>query len=238
MDIPKILLDHIKDGQLILFLGSGASIGAHHPNNIEPPIGSKLANNLADKFLGAEFRDRPLEQVAELAISESGFFEVQSYIEEIFKNFSPADFHKVIPTLRWAAIATTNYDLIIERAYNEVHNKIQNLIVFKKNGERVEEKLRSVDNVVYLKLHGCITNIADENTPLILTPEQYITHKKGRDRLFERLQSLAYEFPILFVGHSLSDTDIRTILYELSQLGEAKPRSYILAPHMTSLNFP
>jgi cold shock CspA family protein/TolA-binding protein/sRNA-binding regulator protein Hfq len=234
MEIPKILIDHIRDGQVVLFLGSGASIGANHPEGIEPPIGSKLAGILAEKFLDDEFKKRPLDQVAELAISETGLFEVQSFIAEIFNDFTPVDFHKTIPTFKWAAIATTNYDLIIEKAYNEVEKKLQNLIVFKKNGERVEEKLRSFDNVVYLKLHGCITNIADHDTPLILTPEQYITHKEGRSRLFERLQSLAYEFPILFVGHSLADSDIRIILYELSQLKEAKPRSYILTPKITS----
>lgn len=219
---------------MVLFLGSGASIGAIHPENIEPPIGSKLASMLAEKFLGDEFKRRPLAQVAELAISETGLFEVQSFISNVFQDFTPADFHKAIPTFRWAAIATTNYDLIIEKAYNEVEKKIQSLIVFKKNGERVEEKLRSADNVIYLKLHGCITNIADDATPLILTPEQYITHKEGRSRLFERLQSLAYEFPILFVGHNLADSDIRAILHELSQLGVAKPRSYILTPQITS----
>ncbi len=234
MEIPKILVAHIRDGQVVLFLGSGASIGAMHPKKIEPPKGSKLASMLAEKFLSNEFSKRPLEQVAELAISETGLFEVQSFIKEIFQDFKPADFHKTIPTFRWAAIATTNYDLIIEKAYDEAKEKIQDLIVFKKNGERVEEKLRSVDNVVYLKLHGCITDIADDATPLILTPEQYITHKKGRSRLFERLQSLAYEFPILFVGQSLADSDIRAMLYELSQLGDAKPRSYILTPQMTS----
>ncbi len=33
MDIPKILVDHIREGQVVLFLGSGASIGAVQPEN-------------------------------------------------------------------------------------------------------------------------------------------------------------------------------------------------------------
>ncbi len=234
MEIPKILVDYIRDGQVVLFLGSGASIGAIHPDNIKPPVGPELASLLATKFLGSDFEGRPLEQVAELAISETGLVEVQSFMRDTFKDFAPGAFHKIIPTFRWATIATTNYDLIIEKAYDEVDKKLQNLVVFKKNGERIEEKLRSINNVVYLKLHGCITNIMDDDTPLILTPEQYITHRQGRSRLFERLQSLAYEFPVLFVGHTLGDSDIRAILLELNQLGEAKPRSYIVTPEMTS----
>ena len=68
---------------------------------------------------------------------------------------------------------------------------------------------------------------------MILTPDQYVTARKGRNRLFERIESLAYEYPLIFAGHSLSDLDIRSILLEIAQIEEAKPRSYIVAPHMT-----
>lgn len=70
MEIPKILLDLIKDGQIVLFLGSGASKGAIHEDNINPPTGNKLSKLLCDKFLDSEYYDRPLYQIAELAISE------------------------------------------------------------------------------------------------------------------------------------------------------------------------
>ena len=54
MEISKILIDHIRDGQVVLFLGSGASIGANHPEGIEPPSGSKLAGiiKVAPKLKG------------------------------------------------------------------------------------------------------------------------------------------------------------------------------------------
>lgn len=233
MDIPKILVDHIREGQVVLFLGSGASIGAVQPENKKPPTGQELSKMIAEKYLGSEFRDRPLAQVAELAISEADLFRVQNFIASAFRDFYPSEFHKLIPKFVWSAIATTNFDLIIERSYDQVVEALQRPVVFKKNGERVEEKLKSLDSVLYLKLHGCITDINDPGVPLILTSEQYISHRKGRSRLFERLQSLAYEYPLLVVGHSLGDADIRTILLELNELAEAKPRSYIVAPRMT-----
>ena len=233
MDIPTILIDQIKEGNALLFLGSGAAIGAQHPRNINPPVGDGLSKLIADKFLGSEFYNRPLTQIAELAISETDLLTVQSFVADLFKEFYPADFHKLIPKFAWKAIATTNYDLIVERAYGSVKDKSQELVVFKKNIERVEEKLRTHGAVCYFKLHGCITDINDSKIPLILTPDQYVTARKGRERLFERIESLAYEYPIIFVGHSLSDLDIRAILLEISQIEEAKPRSYIIAPNMT-----
>jgi tetratricopeptide (TPR) repeat protein len=234
MEIPKILIDNIGDGQVVLFLGAGASKGAVHPENKQPPDAKRLAEMICDRFLEKRYRDYPLSQIAELAISETDLFAVQQYIASIFREFKPAEFHKLVPRFVWTAISTTNYDLILERAYEEVKDKLQQPVPIKKNGERIEEKLRSPQNVLYFKLHGCITDINDPDVPLILTPDQYVTHRKGRSRLFERIQDLAYEFPFIFVGHSLMDIDLRTILLELTQLGEAKPRSYLVAPDMGS----
>ena len=67
MQISTILLDQIRNGQVVLFLGAGASRDALHKENKQPPIGQQLADLLAEKFLGTEFRGRPLAQVAELA---------------------------------------------------------------------------------------------------------------------------------------------------------------------------
>ena len=230
MNIPSYLIDQIKTGGVILFLGSGASKGATHNEGKSPPDANQLADLLSDKFLGTPTAKFPLSRVAELAISESDLFTVQNFIHSLFIDFYPADFHKAISEFSWPAIASTNYDLILERAYDQVQNPCQQLVVFKQDGERIEEKIRTNNSVIYLKLHGCITDTNNKDIPLILTPDQYITHRKGRRRLFERLHSLAYEYPILFIGYTLSDEDIRSIILELDELGDAKPRSYFIAP--------
>ncbi len=233
MSLPKVLVESIREGQVVLFLGAGASFGARHPNNLPVPTSSDLAGLLAARFLTPQFKSRPLPQVAELAISETDLLTVQEYVASLFRDFYPSESHLHLPTFVWRALVTTNFDLIIERAYETAKEPLQLPVVFKKNGERVEERLRAPNSVVLLKLHGCITNINDDDVPLILTPDQYLTHKRGRDRLFERLKSLAYEYPILFVGHSLADIDIRTILLDLSLLGDARPRYYVVAPNVT-----
>lgn len=126
----------------------------------------------------------------------------------------------------------TNYDFIIERAYSQNKASLQKLAKFIKNGERVRDKLKSVNDLPYYKIHGCISDINDISTPLILTPDQYITHRKNRDRLFNRIQELAYEYTFLFVGFSFADYDIRAILLELSKLKDGRPRSYMVGPNI------
>lgn len=169
MEIPSSLIDQIREAQVILFLGSGASIGAVHPENKHIPDGQALSDLIAMRFLGKEFVGRPLAQISELAISETDLFLVQDYIASLFKDFYPARFHNLIPKFAWRAIATTNYDLIVERAYDEVQDKLQRLVVFKRNGERVEQKLTGSVDLLYLKLHGSITDTNDRDRKSLVT---------------------------------------------------------------------
>lgn len=189
VEIPSILIDYIREGQVVLFLGAGAAIGASDSKGNSPPTGNQLKKLIAKRFLGSEHEDRSLAEVADFASSETDLFAVQEYIASVFREFYPSDFHKLIPKFVWSAIATTNYDLIIERAYDDEQDRLQDLVVFKKNTERVEDKLKTINSVLYLKLHGCITDINDTDLPLILSTDQYITHRKKRFLLFERLQS-------------------------------------------------
>ncbi|HDH05359.1 MAG TPA: hypothetical protein ENH01_06575 [Nitrospirae bacterium] len=233
MEIPKHLLDQIRTGNILLFLGAGATVGAVHPEKRDMPQGQKLANLIAEKFLGHEYQNKPLSYVAELAISEASLFKVQTFIAETVRDFEPAPFHRIIPTFVWKVIATTNYDLVLEKAYNACVERSQELSICKKNGESIESRLKSGKNVLYLKLHGCVTEINNEELPLILTVDQYVSHKNGRSRLFDRLTEYSYEYPFLFVGHSLADPDIRAILLTLDQLKSARPRSFMVGPSVT-----
>jgi tetratricopeptide (TPR) repeat protein len=234
MLLPKPVIDAVKDKRAFLFLGAGASYGALSKKvPMNPPIGQHLAKLIAKKFLGKEFENYPLQQVSELAASETSLIILQEYVASIYYDFFPADFHRLLPKFIWRGIATTNYDLIVERSYAEEKAPLQHLVVFKKDGEGIEEKLRDSNSLMYLKLHGCLTYIEDVNLPLILSPDQYITHKKGRARLFEKFYNFSLEYPVFFIGYSLSDYDIRTILNELSNLGEARPRSYVITPNMS-----
>jgi hypothetical protein len=232
MEIPKSLLDQIKEGNVVLFLGSGASFGALHPMGINPPIGIELSNMIVKKFLSDEFLDMPLQYTSEIAISEYNLPTVQNYIYEIFEPFYPNDFHRLIPNFVWKAIVSTNYDLIIEKAYQESRKPLQKLAKFIKNGERVRDKVKSFIDLPFYKLHGCITDINDLTTPLILTPDQYITHRINRERLYNRVQELAYEYPFLFIGFSFADSDIRSMLLEIGRSKDLRPRSFMVGPNI------
>ena len=122
--------------------------------------------------------------------------------------------------------------MIIERAYQTSGDKVQELFAVSKNTPQTQFP-RGEKTLPYYKLHGCINHINDEDCPLLFTPDQYVTHKNNRDRLFSRFQELSSDYPILFVGHSLSDIDIRFYLQQLEALKSGKPMSFLVAPAVT-----
>ncbi|MCF8030696.1 MAG: SIR2 family protein [Desulfohalobiaceae bacterium] len=230
-DIPKALYEQIKEAKAVLFLGSGVNYNAEHPSGMSIPIGNQLGDELAEKYLGEKYKNKPLDYIADLCISETGLFEVQEYIKSIFEKFKPAKEQLLIPKYSWKGIFTTNYDWIIEEAYKENKDDNLELSKFIKNGENIEKELSKHNVIPYFKLHGCISNIYDQDLPLILTPEQYLSYRKNRERLFDKMKSYAYEYPFIFVGHSINDIDIRKILDEIErELGDNKQRSYIVLP--------
>ena len=216
----------------MLFLGAGASIGAVANGKLKSiPTGPELGNLLSDKFLGGEEKSKTLAAIADYAVSEQDLSSVQGYIKDVFADFSPASFHLKIPTFKWAAIVTTNYDQLIEQAYGRTPNRLQKLVPFIKNTDRIEDLLRDRDSIPFIKLHGCVSHWNDSQVPFILTIDQYASHLANRARLFERFKSFAADLPVVFVGYRLEDQDLRQILNQIAADGGSRPRYYVVSPH-------
>ena len=207
MDIPSFLVAQIRDSNAVLVFGAGASRGARPTDASQPPhSAAALARAISAQFLGGEFADQPLTTVSEYAINESSLSHVQGFIRDIFEPLEPSNFHLTLPTFKWHGLATTNFDRVIEKTYDRCSSALQRIkCPVIQNGDGFEDCNRDPDCVLLLKLHGCISRTAEPECPLILTHEQYVTHKAGRHRLFRLLEQWAYERPLVFIGHSIND---------------------------------
>jgi len=230
MYIPPFLIDEIRKGRVVLCFGAGGSVGAKNSKNADVPLGKNLGNLISDQFLGGKHKDKTLEQIALYAIGQSDLRTVQEFIKEIFIDYNPASYHEILTTFRWKALATTNYDLIIEKAYARNNKSIQKLIPFIEDTDRVHDLSREPNSLMYIKLHGCITRSNECACPLILTKEDFNTHKEGRERLFNLFEDLAHEYQIVFIGHNLEDQDIRGLLQKLRKKNISLPKNYMLVP--------
>lgn len=230
-DLPAGLTQAVQNKRVVMFLGAGASMEARGPKGTKPPSGSGLREMLAKKFFGQPMDGYDLMSVADMAISTHGQGVVFEQIRAILEPFVPSPGHLLLPRFHWREIATTNYDLLVERAYDAVRERVQTVVPFVKNSEPIEARLQNENRpVILLKLHGCLAHMHDEAVPLILSHEHYALHSKHRDRLFTRLWDKAHESTIVFCGYSLGDSHIRRIVHQLQAEGVKRPLWYIVTP--------
>ena len=235
-DLPSSLIQSIRDQRAVLFLGAGANHKATHPHGKTIPQGSDLRDIICDQFLSGQLKDKPLVAVSTLASNEAGATLFHSFIRTLFEPFGPASHHLIIPTFRWRAIVTTNFDLLIERAYEQAPSSLQTLVKSVKDGDNFDTRLHKDPNPVgYYKLHGCIDHCHDPQIPLILGTEQYARYEAHRTRFYARFRDLGFEYPIVFAGYSISDPHIQRILFDLTDPTVGRPPYFLLSPGITDV---
>jgi SIR2-like domain len=229
LELPFQLIEAVKSRRAIPFLGAGASKEATNAAKARPPDANQLRDILATRFFNKDMSHRDVMAVAEMAVATSGgqarVFEV---VREAFDKFEPGEAHRLLTHFNWHMIATTNYDLLLERAYEDPQRR-QSLVRFVKDDEPIEERLQAVSNPVqYLKLHGCLDQLHDSDVPLVLSREQYSTYSEHRTRLFNRLKDQARENTLIFIGYRLDDAHVRELIYNLQS--NRRPRWFIVTP--------
>ena len=199
-------------------------------------MGDNLRDLICEKFLGGKLKDRPLNAVADMAANEVGRAEFQMHIHELFDPFMPADYHLLIPKFRWRAIVTTNFDLLIERTYENAPERRQNLVKTVKDADKLDTRVNKQTNpLAFYKLHGCIEFSNDLDIPLILGNDSYVHYDRKRTRLYNRFRDLGFEYPFIFAGYSISDPHIQRILFDLTDPSIGRPPFYLASPRIVDI---
>lgn len=230
MPVSQTLIERVKEGKVVLFLGSGALYGAKLPEDKDIPLGNDLRDLICDHFLDGDFKSESLAHVSDLAESSCSLFDLQEFIKNHFTGLIPAEFHSLIREFNWRAIFTTNYDHLIETIYGKSKNDGKRVMPILSNDDSLDITRKDSNLIPLIKLHGCISRTRDTSVPLILTIEQYNDSMSSRKRLFNHLYELAYEYTIVFVGHSLQDPNIRSVLSSLEREASNGMRHYLLKP--------
>jgi SIR2-like domain len=223
IDIPSHILAAIGKGECTLFLGAGAS------NPAGAPSGEALCNLITDKFLAAK-GDKPklkgsvslatdwglnLASAVSLACAQTGIrADIESFVGKNLSKSAPSSAHLKIPWFRWRAIVTTNYDRLIERAYeNEKGKVVQELIPVLKEDELHKIGATSSEMVPLLKPHG---SVSDPHS-MSLSLEDIYQAKQDRRLLFTYVEILHLVGPVIYVGYSFKDIHILDMIYDLTR---------------------
>lgn len=103
-----------------------------------------------------------------------------------------------------SGVITTNYDLLIERLTENMDYQAyigQNSLITKN---------LSFSEEIY-KIHGCVT----ERESLVISEQDYRKFENRQKYILGKLTVLFAEYPLIFIGYSVEDENIRSILKDL-----------------------
>lgn len=200
------LAELIVDKKVMLFVGAGISASVDFPSwkELIDILGSNLGYE-ADLF--ESYGD--YKMLAEYA-SSIDKKEVDQQLQETFKitdnikkKLDSSPIYGIIEKLDFPIIYTTNYDSLLEEYYA---NKNKEITVIKKI-EDMKKIKTGIPRI--MKFHGDIT---DERGK-VLTESQYFERMDFSNFMDVQLQADMLQYHILFLGYSLSDVNVKMLMY-------------------------
>jgi len=216
---------YIASGDCVLFLGAGISQGAENENGL--PSATRLAEELFDNLSDAEkfIKKNDKESLAKVADvydligDKKG---LDSAIKERFASVKePLEFHRLVSTLPFRIIITTNYDILLEEQFRRDEKEFVSISSCDDIEDWDEQK------IIIFKIHGCV----EKKGRLVVSESDYIRYlSDSKLSVFhDILKTLFYTKRILFIGYSISDINIKLILQTVENaLGENKKKHYLV----------
>ncbi|HEX7186538.1 MAG TPA: SIR2 family protein [Thermoanaerobaculia bacterium] len=211
---PPPLVDYLRTGRCVLFAGSGLSAWAKLPTwkellqDIVREVPSYDENSSEPQELARLFEAGKLLEIADHCKEKLG---EQRYSEILTTRLSGnqgdiPEAHKLISQMPFAAVVTTNYDKLLERAYASTTNGIPKAPTHL-DLDTLGPLLFS-GSFFILKAHGDI----DRPGSLILTTRDYREIIHSNPAFNAIFSAILLTKSIFFIGYSLSDPDFRLLL--------------------------
>lgn len=224
------IIESILTGNCILFTGSGFSHGSKNILSQSPLTALALTDKLY-KLSGVEENDYDLKNASEFYIEKFGDFDLIKLLRENYTISEVSESHLTIASLPWKRIYTTNYDNVIELAYNK-EKKLLTPVILSDSINQYKEKI-----TYSIHLNGYI----DRLTPnalyrdFKLTDTSYLTNEFLSSSWIDLFRSdLETSQLVLFIGFSLNnDLDLSRIISTYSSKNNivfiVKPNESILS---------
>jgi len=149
-------------------------------------------------------------------IQKGGIGELRSRLDKQFvptdKDILSSRSHTAITKMKLPIIYTTNFDNIIERAF-ELNRKKFRLI---RNLRDISDKGRDLPEIV--KFHGSF----EDDSTLVLTESDYFNRLDFETPLDIKLRADILGRTLLFIGYSFADINLRYMLHKLNKLREGE----------------
>lgn len=214
--IPDELAEKLVSNQLILFIGAGVSMSLGLPSysNLIKELGGFL------DFDGEIFHDFGdyLTLAEYYHLKKEGYGELQPFLREKWKKtdveVKQSKVHEAIVKLNCKLIYTTNFDGLLEQAHKVWNSKYRTIRSVKDLVDPQEDKTHII------KLHGDLSS----PSTMVFTECSYFERLSFESPLDIKLRADSLGKSILFLGYSLSDINIRYLLYRLQKQWDLDPK--------------
>jgi hypothetical protein len=201
--------------------------------NLGLPSWNVLIGELADRLgydrdVFAQYGNY-MELAEFFEISEGDLGSIRSWMDRTWhseeERIDKSAIHKLIVELDFPLIYTTNYDRWLEIAFSRAGRPRAKVA----NVRDIARLTRDAPSQI-VKFHGDF----ESDASLVLTEESYLRRMSLDSAMDTKLRHDALGQTLLFVGYSLSDVNIRYLLYKIWRLWEdsdyatMRPKSYIL----------
>ena len=227
-DIPRDLINRIKEGKCILFAGAGTSLDAGLPSWYD------LLKSMIDQVDSYGGLDGNQKKELNLLMRQHCFSIVAEFCKEKLGKRGFADFiqekldtrhkvsltHNLLAEIPFKGAITSNYDDFIEKA----HKNCQ--IILPEDINKLDQGtmtfLFKKETFPVFKIHGSYK----DPESIILTDYDYrnIIFRKTQYR--ENLRQLFSDKSLLFIGFSFEDSNINLLLQEIFTVTEGMANSH------------
>ncbi|MMZ52496.1 hypothetical protein D1872_142640 [compost metagenome] len=236
MEIAFQLKQALENGSCVLFVGAGMGYHMFDESGANIPDATKLSKMLAEKFeVPVNENNLDLTKISQyIEVKKKGRKELIAFIQECLVQATPDEYMSWIPTIKWKAIFTTNYDNAIQKAYDRHESPKQNYVTITRS-TGIRHFNSNIEVPIY-HLHGALF---EENAPdIIITQQDYIKYKDQRKMMFEQLKHFMAASCVLYVGYSHNDSNWNMVLADIEEefYPETPPLSYRIDPYTSILD--
>lgn len=198
----------IKPRNTVLLFGAGASI----------PSGVPSVHNLIS-YLSSEFSvdgdDYSLSEIASIIEDNYSRKELVESLRKKIDRVRVTGSLLNLPLYDWKSIYTTNYDRLVEQAYESKNKKISVVTSnFEFGNQQIPEQTR------LYKLHGTIEKdeVDGVRSRIVISENDYELTSEYREALYDSLRSDLNGSDLLIIGYSLSDQHIKDLIHRAVEI--------------------
>jgi KaiC/GvpD/RAD55 family RecA-like ATPase len=217
----------ISIGELILFLGAGASKGCKSSAGNDLLDGQSLAKELANRA-SMSYSDEELEDVYGAVRNEIGS-RLDPLLEELFRHVTPSEEYVALSTFSWRRIYTLNIDDGLERAFSSSAQRICQRL----SSDPIEDRDPFFQRLDIVKLNGSIDKL--HNGIIFSAPDYAKATSRGLP-WYEQCGSDFVRAPFLFIGTKIKEPLLKFHIERYKTVNQRTPgKSYVITPSATEI---